>query len=256
MAIRVLVACEISIHVPLAGDDFFIHRLAGVDGISIHVPLAGDDGWTADKVREIFGFLSTSPLRGTTQYSPKTGYTTHYFYPRPPCGGRHINNAVREFIGKFLSTSPLRGTTRSAPLRVALPRNFYPRPPCGGRLYADGVWVGEVYISIHVPLAGDDFCAHRCTARQGAISIHVPLAGDDRWRSLSCPRTHISIHVPLAGDDRRSRRSRRCPRHFYPRPPCGGRPFALGLPAVTEEFLSTSPLRGTTMALFISTAVG
>ena len=78
----------ISIHVPLAGDDD--GGAGGVLGgeISIHVPLAGDDeiidkefytaldfyprppcgGRRIDKARynSCTGFLSTSPLRGTT----------------------------------------------------------------------------------------------------------------------------------------------------------------------------------------------
>ena len=33
---------------------------------------------------------------------------------------------------------------------------------------------------------------------------------------------------------------------FYPRPPCGGRPFTRGRTDVSISFLSTSPLRGTT----------
>ena len=38
------------------------------------------------------------------------------------------------------------------------------------------------------------------------------------------PNFDISIHVPLAGDDRTlpGRLAGFC--HFYPRPPCGGRP--------------------------------
>ena len=58
---------HISIHVPLAGDDPFGGRRKRRRSISIHVPLAGDDlaGKLADAARG--QFLSTSPLRGTTQ---------------------------------------------------------------------------------------------------------------------------------------------------------------------------------------------
>ena len=73
------------------------------------------------------------------------------------------------------------------------------------------------------------------------ISIHVPLAGDDSGRAGDRPQGGISIHVPLAGDD-----------------------FPPALWAVLcLIFLSTSPLRGTTvvylsrkgcLAIFLSTS--
>ena len=56
------------------------------------------------------------------------------------------------------------------------------------------------------------------------ISIHVPLAGDDGWRAHYQTRKFtISIHVPLAGDDATAAGGWSAVRHFYPRPPCGGR---------------------------------
>ena len=55
---------------PLRGTTFFIHRLAGVDGISIHVPLAGDDCAARSLSAIRAAFLSTSPLRGTTNILP------------------------------------------------------------------------------------------------------------------------------------------------------------------------------------------
>ena len=65
-------AVDISIHVPLAGDD--IPALDGPDHpvISIHVPLAGDD-----RVRIL------------------DGIEHHNFYPRPPCGGRLRESVCR-----------------------------------------------------------------------------------------------------------------------------------------------------------------
>ena len=79
--------------------------------ISIHVPLAGDDDAGQRSAGPESGFLSTSPLRGTTCmqkwrdakpdisiHVPLAGDDTKHemqglrllhFYPRPPCGGRH-----------------------------------------------------------------------------------------------------------------------------------------------------------------------
>ena len=58
------------------------------------------------------------------------------------------------------------------------------------------------------------------------ISIHVPLAGNvghDDYRKIlwRC----ISIHVPLAGNVGLRRLITKEGRNFYPRSPCGERPF-------------------------------
>ena len=103
-------------------------------------------------------FLSTSPVWGTTDTRRRTSWNLKYFYPRPPCGGRH-----------------------KAALRVSDAVHFYPRPPCGGRpefravlvvaapgfLSTSPVWgttrgrrphLIDLHISIHVPRVGDDSC--------------------------------------------------------------------------------------------------
>ena len=82
-------ASAISIHVPLAGDDRTEELKSLKTSISIHVPLAGDDCWFAARqtspqnfyprppcggrpaasfaAATFTAFLSTSPLRGTTE---------------------------------------------------------------------------------------------------------------------------------------------------------------------------------------------
>ena len=76
------------------------------------------------------------------------------------------------------------------------------------------------------PLRGTTIISTR-PASPGDISIHVPLAGDD-----PCPHPGNSIS-----------------RHFYPRPPCGGRQTITVALVNTTKFLSTSPLRGTTVKI-------
>ena len=231
-------------------------------------------------------FLSTSPLRGTTNGRDVGPLHRQHFYPRPPCGGRP-NPVHAPYTNRvFLSTSPLRGTT-----------------------VVHDQLAGGLHISIHVPLAGDDGWPVTGAARTRAISIHVPLAGDDGlslmvvlYPSHFYPRPpcggrrgpggiggtngRISIHVPLAGDDGntdflvtgrleflstsplRGTTSTARPTagpssDFYPRPPCGGRllPQFLQM-CCLMIFLSTSPLRGTTVPplvvlynnLFLSTS--
>ena len=81
--------------------------------------------------------------------------------------------------------------------------------------------------------------------------------------------TFISIHAPLAGGDPGAGKGKRGPKHFNPRPPCGGRqvpnecdwnvihfnprPPCGGRPGdcivkpYTDRFQSTPPLRGATL---------
>ena len=105
----------------------------------------------------------------------------------------------------------------------------------------------SAWIFTNVPLAGDDLTIERggsavllflstsplrgTTVRRSTprpiygISIHVPLAGDDGTPTQTAILWgKISIHVPLAGDDSK------------------GVMHYMGV----YEFLSTSPLRGTT----------
>ena len=57
----------------------------------------------------------------------------------------------------------------------------------------------------------------------------------------------ISIHVPLAGNVEIIRRSDTLQSNFYPRSPCGERRPILWLSATISIFLSTFPLRGTSL---------
>ena len=147
--------------------------------------------------------------------------TLTHFYPRPPCGGRPVGQAVR-------------------PHRA----DFYPRPPCGDD---PDSWYLPIYgkISIHVPLAGDDLHRHGSTQRRVHFYPRPPCGGrpfevaqkTDKQKFLSTSplrgttptladrvaaleilstsplrgttetpfarimKLQISIHVPLAGDD-------------------------------------------------------
>ena len=226
------------------------HTLAKGDvWISIHVPLAGDDGCLTVEMWPRFYFYPRPPCGGRRGADRAVAAGRRNFYPRPPCGGRHIS--VRRSNTVLL--------------------HFYPRPPCGGRQIA-GVNNGGfkiflstsplrgttyraymdrklVFISIHVPLAGDDAAGAVTSAEVSKFLSTSPLRGTTPYIPLSkcqacrflstsplrgttpptrqqAGRKHISIHVPLAGDD-------------LPR---------ATIPAATQSFLSTSPLRGTTPA--------
>ena len=189
---------RISIHVPLAGDDLEWQRCGGSYIISIHVPLAGDDVASLPQIIVSFTFLSTSPLRGTT-WPISTGKSWANFYPRPPCGGRR--------------TARHRMLTR---------------------------WT----ISIHVPLAGDDGRGAAFPKNIIKISIHVPLAGDDHGVRNSQLHFVISIHVPLAGDDVWRAMCAKRISNFYPRPPCGGRPARSSVFLQGQHFYPRPPCGG------------
>ena len=214
--------------------------------ISIHVPLAGDDYFGPTDKFCCCIFLSTSPLRGTTYkgwellyvgeisiHVPLAGddspaapccKTVHYFYPRPPCGGRPGQDSRLLRLHQDFYPCPPCGGRRWRCRSCPPPCHFYPRPPCGGR---------------------------RSTSSSLSISILFlstsPLRGTTAGRlGVAHAVRDISIHVPLAGDDARPCGTRRWRRYFYPRPPCGGRRLPMCSTGPEPAFLSTSPLRGTT----------
>ena len=234
--------------------------------ISIHVPLAGDDSLSLSICAAILGFLSTSPLRGTTLVFSSRSALVVISIHVPLAGDDLDAPKISVSVTTFLSTSPLRGTTPcSCPLLVSL--LFLSTSPLRGTTISAGPpgtapaisihvplagdddalqlpVVGELVISIHVPLAGDDRdCMQRI--RHVCISIHVPLAGDDSaGRRLSQSPPNISIHVPLAGDDPACGPLGAAGTYFYPRPPCGGRHPAKSRPSRCLHFYPRPPCGG------------
>ena len=78
------------------------------------------------------------------------------------------------------------------------------------------------------------------------ISIHAPLAGNDYTIPQIVALCRISIHAPLAGNDDLMSNIRKEERNFNPRPPCGERLAGEVRGVAVSEFQSTLPLRGTT----------
>ena len=105
----------------------------------------------------------------------------HDFYPRPPRGGRQLQEYVVPGRSDFYPRPPRGG--RHLSLRVPAPgSDFYPRPPRGGRLVVD--------------------------IRKDANAQHFyprpPRGGRLRRRCSGPPRPHISIHaLREEGDPRR-----------------------------------------------------
>ncbi len=127
----------------------------------------------------------------------------------------------------------------------------------------------SAWIFTNVPLAGDDargrtrgssgrnfYPRPPCGGRPAnalalefsdPISIHVPLAGDDLdvFDDVGNGR-HISIHVPLAGDDGKLRAAAKRAKEFLSTSPLRGTTPQIRVVFAYKPFLSTSPLRGTT----------
>ena len=169
---------DISIHVPLAGDDYFF-PIGGNEVINFYPrpPCGGRPVGPRDD-DSTHRFLSTSPLRGTTCVScrmkisieisihvPLAGddrrgekilHSQNNFYPRPPCGGRPIKQPSANDAALFLSTSPLRGTTCALYRSFSTWPTFLSTSPLRGTTSARNLAQRGRFISIHVPLAGDD----------------------------------------------------------------------------------------------------
>ena len=167
-------------------------------------------------------FLSTFPLRGTSQIYSRRYRPWRYFYPRSPCGERPLSALPMLERSPFLSTFPLRGTSMVYLLLICQLGYFYPRSPCGERLGGLVVLLLELGISIHVPLAGNVFAA---------------------WIMSLFSLTFLST-FPLRGTSHFLERGRGMKFNFYPRSPCGERP-ASSLTVLTPSEISIHvPLAG------------
>ena len=153
---------------------------------------------------------------------------TFHFYPRSPCGERHILCVVSVQVGGFLSTLSLRRATTTI-ITIFIVAKFLStlslRRATSLNLPSSPI---DKNISIHALLAESD--AGTVQADYGDnISIHALLAESDARRASRQQPAGISIHALLAESDYYFA----CPfsqnYYFYPRSPCGERQFYLTL---------------------------
>ena len=78
-------------------------------------------------------FLSTLSLRRATAADCIVLVHLYNFYPRSPCGERHVVSIVIDHMAEFLSTLSLRRATNSFITLFISRFYFYPRSPCGER---------------------------------------------------------------------------------------------------------------------------
>ena len=124
-----------------------------------------------------------------------------HFYPRSPCGERQNGKSWMFSLKRFLSTLSLRRATVHVDNSDWLVLNFYPRSPCGER-----------HLRYCMPTAPPYFYPRSpCGERRHS---HPP----------NIPSGYISIHALLAESDGRPQSGSTDGGHFYPRSPCGERP--------------------------------
>ena len=127
----------------------------------------------------------------------------NYFYPRSPCGERHIIDSNCNLTQKFLSTLSLRRATYRISARYT-----------------------KRAISIHALLAESDICTSINIASDLEFLSTLSLRRATDQGANNHGGRQISIHALLAESDPRPRRRRRRGCYFYPRSPCGERPSA------------------------------
>ena len=104
--------------------------------ISIHALLAESDSLTSNAYAWTLIFLSTLSLRRATRNSGLLIFFLINFYPRSPCGERHLlverwRKTLMISIHALLAESDFNPAVYDSRRR-----NFYPRSPCGERLFS------------------------------------------------------------------------------------------------------------------------
>ena len=168
-------------------------------------------------------FLSTLSLRRATKHSARISTRGSNFYPRSPCGERHILTITICTVSKFLSTLSLRRATvvgdvmgkgLAISIHALLAESdvatlyllsvaiyFYPRSPCGERLRVLDGSESSIKISIHALLAESDTFRQLQSALCGNFYPRSPCG---ERRAVFCffyLDTIISIHALLAESD-------------------------------------------------------
>ena len=193
------------------------------------------------------------------------GWSSGYFYPRPPRGGRRRHGRTGQ-VCRTISIHALReeGDKQKMDGFISL-FYFYPRPPRGGRQNSNlPVHRDSAFLSTPSARRATQFPRH--TAGTIHISIHALREEGDSVIYLDRPRFIVFLSTPSARRATRCgpsrypagfrflstpsarRATRRCwqdrkhRQYFYPRPPRGGRPAASCSPC-SASMISIHALR-------------
>ena len=174
--------------------------------ISIHVPIAGNDD---------FASRNTNPNR--------------HFNPRSHC--RERQSYIHIALGQepFQSTFPLQGTTKGDRKGYTTKKDFNPRSHCRERRVHVSNADVAVYISIHVPIAGNDSKILKCAIPIFTFQSTFPLQG-----------TTYGVRPFFIVES-----------YFNPRSHCRERLPYFCLISSDVSFQSTFPLQGTTISLLV-----
>ena len=216
-----------------------------IQWISIHALLAESDQRIAKPFREQFKFLSTLSLRRATGLYLATEkdipISIHALLAESDL--RVLDGSKSSIISIH---ALLAESDRYSLRRSASNRHFYPRSPCGERPNTSPGAKSNTPISIHALLAESDLMTCKCRpAYQKFLSTlslrraTSPAAG----KRAGC--YHFYPRSPC-GERPFSRCGRMTRRYFYPRSPCGERPGAKIHDPGKILFLSTLSLRRAT----------
>ena len=153
-----------------------------------------------------------------------------YFYPRSPCGERPGIQRLVALLRQFLSTLSLRRATAAKAARGRGGPYFYPRSPCGERQLRYPSRPGKINFYPRSP-CGERLYTDLNSSYGVLISIHALLAESDYKRTVSLT---VFFRFLSTLSLRRATSVRALPRaavaNFYPRSPCGERPFGITAP--------------------------
>ena len=147
--------------------------------ISIHALLAESDLCAFVSLFGVFLFLSTLSLRRATCASPFSIFWICHFYPRSPCGERHLQH-LPYGANSCISIHALLAESDSVGHRfAAFPLYFYPRSPCGERRTLRRTCGGFLLFLSTLSLRRATVFS-TLSALSTDISIHALLAESDR----------------------------------------------------------------------------
>ena len=158
---------------------------------------------TSFSVREVFAnFISIHALLAESDcFGRITSVSSGYFYPRSPCGERHLGAWKScNVCGNFYPRSPC-GERRNRPVTMRTWKNFYPRSPCGERHLGTWKSCDVCRISIHALLAESDTNGLFFLGRRKRFLSTLSLRRATWPGLLARPFFIISIHALLAESD-------------------------------------------------------
>ena len=144
------------------------------------------------------------------------------FYPRSPCGERHVNGgAPSSSFGNFYPRSPC-GERLEEVSGDTWARDFYPRSPCGERPCTTTITICTVHFYPRSP-CGERPCTTTITICTVSFLSTLSLRRATKYTLRQIVDRRISIHALLAESDLTRVVSSAGTTDFYPRSPCGER---------------------------------